>query len=40
MNCSFVVKVENGSPGRIRTDDQLVNSQLLYHWATEEYVAL
>ncbi len=26
-----------GSPGRIRTDDQLVNSQLLYHWATEEY---
>jgi hypothetical protein len=26
----------NGSPGRIRTYDQLVNSQLLYHWATEE----
>ena len=27
---------QNGSPGRIRTYDQLVNSQLLYHWATEE----
>ena len=30
----------NGSESRIRTDDQLVNSQLLYRWATSEYILL
>lgn len=28
----------NGSPGRIRTYDLAVNSRLLHHWATEEYL--
>lgn len=32
-------RVENsGSPGRIRTCDTLINSQLRYHCATGEYV--
>ncbi len=30
-------KYDDGSPGRIRTSDQVVNSHLLYHWATEEH---
>ncbi len=29
-----------GSPDWIRTSDQMVNSHLLYHWATEEYILL
>ena len=31
---------KSGSPGRIRTSDQPVNSRLLYRWATEEQVLL
>ena len=27
----FANFIKNGSPGRIRTSDQLINSQLLYH---------
>ena len=35
-NCSFVLKVENGSPNWIRTSDLPVNSRLLYRWAIGE----
>ena len=28
----------NGSPGWIRTSDHRINSPVLYHWATEEYI--
>ena len=28
---------DDGSSGRIRTSDQVINSHLLYHWATEEH---
>ena len=30
--------VFSGSPGRVRTYDTLINSQLRYHCATGEYV--
>ena len=29
---------QNGSPDWIRTSDQMVNSHLLYRWATEEHI--
>lgn len=38
VNCSFVLKVENGSPNWIRTNDLPVNSRLLYRWAIGENV--
>ena len=36
VNCSFVLKVESGSPNWIRTNDLPVNSRLLYRWAIGE----
>ena len=33
----IVGEVLNGSSGGIRTPDQVINSHLLYHWATEEH---
>ena len=30
----------NGSPDWIRTSDQMINSHLLYRWATEDYFTL
>ena len=38
-NNSFIGENQFGSSGRARTYDLSVNSRVLHHWATEEYVA-
>ena len=40
FNELFVIYCFNGSPDWIRTSDQMINSHLLYRWATEDYFTL